>query len=127
MEKVPKGDERKRFGNWGEEEASRFLEGKGFEILKRNFRTGFGEIDIVARDGETLVFVEVRTKSDSMFGDPLETISPKKKSRLERLAAAYLVINKVPGQVPCRFDVIGIIARDGVVYEMEHIVDAFGW
>ncbi len=68
----------KAIGNLGEDRAVEYLENLGYEIFERNFRTRFGEIDIIARDGETLCFVEVKKKTSDRFGSPAEMITPKK-------------------------------------------------
>src|SRR5690242_10711551 len=73
----------------GEDLATKFLENKGYKILERNFRKGYGEIDIVALDNDTLVFIEVKTRSSNKFGTPFEQITPFKIRALERTAIFY--------------------------------------
>ncbi len=81
---------KKRLGGWGETIAAEYLAGNGYVILERNFRTQYGEIDIVALDKEILVFVEVKTRTSRKFGYPEEAISPKKREHLLASAQAYL-------------------------------------
>jgi putative endonuclease len=92
-------------GRAAEEIATRTLQGKGYTVLERNFFNKFGEIDVIARDGETLVFVEVKAKVGEMFGRPEEMINPGKLQRIRNMATLYM-----NGQsVPCRIDVVAIV------------------
>ena len=99
--------ERLAFGVRGEELACEALIDRGYAIVERRYRTKHGEIDIVARDAETLVFVEVKARSDGSFGDPEESVTLQKQQRLVWMATDYLVMQRV-GEVACRFDVVGI-------------------
>jgi putative endonuclease len=114
----------KDLGRTGEEIACRRLRERGYEIVARGFRWSRGEIDIVARDGGTLVFVEVKTRADESHGRPEEAVTPGKQRQLRRIAQAYLVAHPAPG-VDCRFDVIAILYRGPDDYRFEHFVDAF--
>ena len=91
-------------GNHGEDRAERLLVRNGLEILARNYRTRFGEIDLVARDGATLVFVEVRMRSSERFGGAASSITAGKRRRVELAARHYL--SRLGAEPPCRFDVI---------------------
>jgi len=99
--------ERQLLGQKGEEAAYKFLLRHGYEILARNYRCKLGEIDIVARDGATLVFVEVRARGGESFGTAEESVDWRKQQRLRRLAHYYLV-SEYKKEVECRFDVITI-------------------
>lgn len=81
---------KKRLGGWGETMAAEYLVGIGYVILERNFRTQYGEIDLVAQIEDILVFVEVKTRTSRKFGYPEESISPKKKEHLLASAQAYV-------------------------------------
>ena len=94
----------------GEEIAVRELERRGYAILARRYRTRYGEIDIVARDAETMVFVEVKARVTSEFGTAAEAVTPWKQRRLSRMAVDYVARNGLELR-PCRFDVVAI---DGV-------------
>lgn len=107
-------------GRAGEDEAVRHLERHGLAIVDRNVELAGAELDIVARDGDTLVFVEVRTRAEDRLGDPLETIDRRKRTSILRAASAWLVAHDAWEQVPVRFDVVGIV--DG---EITWIRDAF--
>jgi putative endonuclease len=114
---------RTRFGTAGEDAAVEHLEGAGYSVVARNYRTRAGEIDVVASRGATLVFCEVKTRADDRFGMPAEAVDRSKQARLRRLAACWLSEHK-PGPVDIRFDVVSVIVRNGR-YEVTHIPDAF--
>lgn len=104
-------------GRAGEDIAARILSGKGYTILERNFSNKFGEIDIIARDKNVLVFVEVKTKIGVDFGLPEEMISPGKLHRIRNMATLYM-----KGElVPCRIDVVAIVlGTDNEVVRLTH-------
>jgi len=91
-------------GLGAEEDAARFLQDKGLAIVERNFRTRLGEIDIVARDGATLVFVEVRLRRNDRCGGGAESIGERKRRRI--VSAARLYLARVRPEPACRFDVV---------------------
>jgi putative endonuclease len=90
----------KETGRLGEDLATKFLEAKGYKILDRNYSTKFGELDIIARDGETLVFVEVKTKTSDQFGSPEEMITPHKLHQIQNTAQSYLLSRPSPFTLP---------------------------
>lgn len=100
------------FGKQGEEVACRELRRRGYAILARGYRTRHGEIDIVARDGGVLVFVEVKARSDQRFGGPLAAVTGLKQRKLTRMALDYLARSRTAG-VPCRFDVVAVDLGQG--------------
>jgi putative endonuclease len=93
-------------GGVGEEAAALFLERHGLVIVARNYRTRFGEIDLVAREGEVLVFVEVRLRTSERFGGAAASIGPRKRSRIEAAARQFLC--GLAREPACRFDVISL-------------------
>jgi putative endonuclease len=99
-------------GRRGEDLAVRELERRGYVILERRWRCRLGEIDVVARDGPTLVIVEVKTRSRSDYGSPAMAVDGRKRRKLETLARAYLGANRL-GDVPVRFDVAAVTAAPG--------------
>ena len=99
--------DRGEIGRRGEEYAARYLMGCGFRIVERNFRAKVGEIDIVAVDGDELVFVEVRYRRSAGHGTPAETVGPRKRLRLVRAAALFLQARGA-SDTPCRFDVVAL-------------------
>jgi len=101
-----------RFGKSGEDLACRELERRGYEILARRYRRRGGELDIVARDGRTLVFVEVKTREGRDFGDGAEAVTFFKRRRMTQLALDYVMRHHLI-DCPCRFDVISIHVEAG--------------
>ena len=96
---------RTRLGTWGEEQANRFLQDCGYEILTTNYRCSHGEVDIVAQEGEELVFVEVRTRHTDSFVAPEESLSGAKVSRLVATCQDYLE-NKAQTDAAWRIDLV---------------------
>lgn len=95
-------------GQQGEEIAVRYMQQRGWKIIRRNFRSGHGEIDCVARDGDVLVFVEVKTRKNLRYGLPREAVTGYKRQVLRRTAQAYLLQHDCTEEI-CRFDVIEVI------------------
>jgi len=91
-------------GGAAEEEAARFLAAQGLQLIARNYRTRMGEIDLVAREGETLVFVEVRRRSSARFGGAAESVDARKRMRIESAARHFLA--RLQREPACRFDVV---------------------
>lgn len=113
------GRARIELGARGEDRASRALRARGYRVVERNFRCTQGELDAVAFDGDTLVFVEVRSRADDRHGGGLAAVGHAKQRRVARVAAAYLSIRR-PRFDRCRFDVVAITGDDLVI-----IQDAF--
>jgi putative endonuclease len=109
-------------GKLGEELAVEFLREKGYEILEKNWRKGYLEVDIIALDGKTLVMVEVKTRADLHHGLPEEAITRKKERLLMDAAEAYLELNDMNNEV--RFDIIAVWDTDSNV-RINHIQGAF--
>lgn len=114
----------KKIGLKGEEIAEELLRSKGYSIIKRNFRFGKGEIDIVAKDGDCLVFIEVKTRKNMNFGEPEYAITQNKIKQLKKIAEAYFYVNGIVNQ-ECRFDVITIVGEKKEDLKINHIVNAF--
>ena len=110
-------------GAEGEEIAAGFLVKRGYRILQRNYRTVLGEIDIVAREGNALVFVEVKARSGSQFGPPQVAVDLRKQAKMSRVALAYL---RHKGMAPCdcRFDVVAVVKSSGGI-QVELFQNAF--
>jgi putative endonuclease len=111
-------------GRAGEEMACDYLRKKRYEIVARGFRMFRGEIDIIARDGATLVFIEVKARADESHGRPEESVTPAKQRQIRRIAQGYLVAHPCPN-VDCRFDVIALLVRGPDDIRLEHFIDAF--
>ncbi len=112
-------------GSEGEAIAARFLETRDFRILERNYRRRGGEVDLVAEDGDALVFIEVKSgQSESNFGGPLGRVTPEKRRRLVRTAERYLADHPREGG-DVRFDVVTVVFRRGGSFRIRHLADAF--
>lgn len=109
-------------GSMAETLACRYLEAQGLNLIKQNYRCRLGEVDLIMQDGQHLVFVEVRSRSDHRFGTPAETVSKIKQRRLIRTASYYLQRHSI--HMPCRFDIIAITLKDQR-YIVEWIKNAF--
>jgi putative endonuclease len=114
---------RAKRGTAGEDLAVAHLEKKGYRILQRNFRFEHGEIDIVAEIDATLVFVEVKARRSSSFGEPEDAVTGRKRERIHRTASGYLFERNIDDRA-CRFDIIAISRCDGQPV-IRHIEDAF--
>lgn len=113
----------KILGNRGEDAAASFLERHGLSVLERNFRVKTGEIDIIARDGRTLVFVEVKTRRTEAYGRPGAAVGFRKQQKIIECARWYLRQRQIES-CPCRFDVIEVLAGEGHA-RIRHIKGAF--
>src|SRR2546430_738010 len=109
-------------GTSGEALAEDHLRGLGYEIVGRDVRTPLGQLDLVAKDGTTLVFVEVKTRAGHGFGLPQEAVDGRKIRKLRQLALYYLKMQRHGG--PVRFDVVGLTVSDGRLVRVDHIKNA---
>lgn len=119
MQITQKNFYKKLLGRAGEIKAAEFLKKKGYEITDKNFKTRIGEIDVIAKDGEYVVFVEVKTRTDDSYGTPSEAVDNKKQEKYRLVAAEYLQKKRL-SDAACRFDVIEI--ENG---KINHIENAF--
>ena len=110
------------YGKKSEIIASQFLKEKGYKILEVNHKNKVGEIDIIAKDKDYLVFVEVKARLSRAFGDPLEAVDNKKQEKIRQVAELYLIIKRKTN-ANCRFDVISILGDENP--EITHIENAF--
>lgn len=116
--------DRLKIGRSGEESAERFLCSKGMQVVERNYRCPQGEIDLVMRDGDTLVFVEVRRRASTSYGSPAETVAAPKQRKLIAAAQHFLLSQKISSRQALRFDVVGIVAS-GKGETVDWIANAF--
>ncbi|MFH1194185.1 MAG: YraN family protein [bacterium] len=112
------------FGKIGEDIACKFLSDKGFKIIQRNYRFERGEIDIIAEDGDVLVFVEVKTRTNLEYGPPEYAITKSKQKQIKKIAEAYLWEKEIKDR-DCRIDVVAIILRKNNKHNINHIPNAF--
>jgi putative endonuclease len=119
--------DRRAQGRVGEEDAVRWLTANGYEILERNVVNHAGELDVVAKDGETLCFLEIKARASDAFGPAIAAVDARKQRRISRAAALYLATQGAAQRLdrsPCRFDVLGLDWQgDGWRYTL--IKDAF--
>jgi putative endonuclease len=113
----------KSLGKWGEETAAEYLTSCGFQVLELNARTSYGELDIVARQGEEILFAEVNTRRTTTFGLPEDAISRDKQQHLIQSAEAYMQSHPEYGD-NWRIDVIAILRRPGLPPELLHFENA---
>lgn len=113
-----------RLGQYGEDLAVNLLKGKGYAIIARNEIINRREVDIIARDGDLLVFVEVKTRSGGSFGHPLEAIDNKRRERLKSAGKIYLHANRLKN-VSLRFDAVSVIASENGAPLVEHFKNVF--
>ena len=116
---------RQILGQQAEDIAAEFLRSRGLEILERNFRRRLGELDIVAREGETLVIVEVRTRSSDRYGGAAASVNPRKQQRLIRAGALLLRQRSDLAHLPVRFDVVTVSDIAGESARVEWLRHAF--
>jgi putative endonuclease len=116
--------DRLSLGRSGEDAAVRYLKKHRYTIVERGFRMLRGEIDIVARDGPTIVFVEVKTRRGLGFGPPAASVTPAKQRQIRRIAQAYLARRGRAAEY-CRFDVISLVVDGDGSVRLEHVRDAF--
>jgi putative endonuclease len=114
----------KTLGKEGEEIATVYLKQKGFEIIERNYQYGHGEIDIVAKDKNELVFIEVKTRQNLDFGEPEYAINKKKMQQIKKMAELYLFDKEIE-EADCRFDVVAILLEDESNPQITHYENAF--
>lgn len=109
----------RQVGNAGETRATEYLEKIGYQIIERNFTTRYGELDIIARDGEIIAVVEVKTRKDASFSDAASNVTYSKRRKLRNTALYWLTLKKL--DCPIRFDVIEVYSNG----DINHITDAF--
>lgn len=113
-----------KLGQIGEEAAADFLKHRGYHILERNFRNSLGEIDIVAQDGDTVCFIEVKTRKTDLFGSPFESVTLAKQRKLIQVALSYLKFKQI-SEAKARFDVVAVLLNDECCPKVDIIQNAF--
>jgi len=108
-------------GKWGEDKASEFLQHNGYKIIERDWKSGRRDIDIVATDGKEVVFVEVKTRRNRLFGEPEEAVDYRKLQSLRLAINHYIKYRHINCDV--RFDIISIVGMIGQEPEIDHIID----
>lgn len=118
------GTDKAALGNKGEQLAAERLESLGYSIVERNYRSKHGEVDIIARDAEDLVFVEVKSRRSNSCGYPSEAVDSRKQTKLIRTAQRYLIEREL-GEIDSRFDVVEVYFTNGKPIQIEVIKGAF--
>jgi putative endonuclease len=122
-----KPSENATIGRLGETYAADYLVRQGYEILEKNYRRQYGEVDIIASDRGTVVFIEVKTRRSSLYGSPHEAVDQRKQRQLSRIAQEYLVSRRLQDAV-ARFDVLGVtLDQQNRPVKVELIKDAFDY
>lgn len=117
---------KKLLGEVGEKQAEKYLKKLKYKILEKNFQSNVGEIDIIAKDGDAYVFIEVKTRTSVTYGEPMEAVTRAKQRHIIRTAELYLYQNSIDSTaVMIRFDVIEIKNDNGDM-QVNHIINAFG-
>ena len=99
---------KRQIGSEHEIRVAEYLKQNGWQILTLNFRCRFGEIDLIAKEGNTLCFLEVKYRQAYQYGDPAEAVDHKKQKRISNAASYYLYHNSIPSDTPCRFDIAAV-------------------
>lgn len=115
---------RQKLGQKGEDIAAAYLEENGIRLLERNYHFMKAEIDIIAYNGRQIIFVEVKTRTKTYFGNPEEAVTQKKKESMYQAAEAWLYERKMDG-APVRFDIISVILKENTTPEVKHFEAAF--
>jgi putative endonuclease len=115
---------RQILGQKGEKQAAQYLKKKGYKVVTANYRCQYGEIDLIARDADILIFIEVKTRTSTDFGGPTAAVDYRKQQQISKVAHHYLVTHH-NDDVDARFDVISILSPIGQKTEIEHITNAF--
>ncbi len=113
---------RKELGAKGEEIAVRYLKNRGYKIVERNYRIRLGEVDIIAEQDDDLVFIEVKTRSGTLFGSPFESVTARKQKQLSKVALEYISKRGCHDR-PARFDVVGIEFQKGSKKNQDAVIE----
>ncbi|MBT5471874.1 MAG: YraN family protein [Nitrospina sp.] len=119
-------EKRLKLGREGEDAAVAFLKDKGYRIIQKNFRSKLGEIDIIAQQKETVIFIEVKSRASHQFGHPFNAITPAKQGKIIQVAQSFLAKHRLMGN-PARFDVVGLTIDPGnaKAFQIELLENAF--
>ena len=110
-------------GKWGEDLAAGYLQRKGYVILERDWKSGHRDLDIIALDGDVVVFVEVKTRRNQMFTDPVDAVGYQKIRNLQQAANHYVKYRRI--DLDIRFDIITVVGTPDMEPDISHIEDAF--
>ena len=108
-------------GKWGEDLAADYLQRKGYTIIERDWKSGKRDLDIIAQDGNIIVFVEVKTRRNRLFGEPEESVDYHKLQNLQQAISHYVKFKHIRQEI--RFDIISIVGTVGTDPDIQHIQD----
>ena len=108
-------------GKWGEDLAADYLQRKGYTIIERDWKSGKRDLDIIAQDGNVIVFVEVKTRRNRLFGEPEESVDYHKLQNLQQAISHYVKFKHIRQEI--RFDIISIVGTVGTDTDIQHIQD----
>ena len=112
-------------GAWGEAKARAYLLKHNYEILATNYHSRFGEIDIIAKQDNTLCFIEVKTRKQNSLYQPIEAVTSAKQMKIVQTAQIYLLKEKLLANLACRFDVIEVVYYNRYIFTINHLKEAF--
>lgn len=122
---MDRGNNNRKIGQKYEQLAENYLKNKGYEILCRNYCCPYGEIDIIAKQGDYLVFIEVKYRKSNGYGTPGEAVNVKKQRHISRAALSYYAAHGYREEIPCRFDVIEVNGKNEMI-QIENAFDYLG-
>ena len=108
-------------GKWGEDQAVEYLQHKGYTIIERDWKSGKRDLDIIAQDGNVIVFVEVKTRRNRLYGEPEESVDYHKLQNLQQAISHYVKFKHIRQEI--RFDIISIVGTVGTDPDIQHIQD----
>ena len=114
-------------GPWGEALAGEYLRRKKYRLIACNYRSRFGEIDLIAKQDDTYIFIEVKYRTGRTAGDPTSAVDGKKQKKISKTADYYRMLHQIPMDVPCRFDVVAETPEEIRVYANAFYYQGSGW
>ena len=114
-------------GRWGEETAAAYLRRRHYTIVAANYRCRLGEIDLIAKQDDTYIFIEVKYRTGRTAGDPTSAVDGKKQKKISKTADYYRMLHQIPMDVPCRFDVVAETPEEIRVYANAFYYQGSGW
>ena len=114
-------------GTWGEALAAEYLQKHGYKLAAHGYQCRFGEIDLIAKQDDTYIFIEVKYRTGRTAGDPTSAVDGKKQKKISKTADYYRMLHQIPMDVPCRFDVVAETPEEIRVYANAFYYQGSGW
>ena len=121
------GGDRRLLGRWGETQTADWLRARGWRVVAAGWRCRFGEIDLIAKQDDTYIFIEVKYRTGRTAGDPTSAVDGKKQKKISKTADYYRMLHQIPMDVPCRFDVVAETPEEIRVYANAFYYQGSGW